>query len=81
MTYCKEFRLNNAIGCPYNIFMVLYSKLKNICTMLENISNSDCKAEREVEEVIRCKSMKVKVEIPTIGRPVHDLLSDFYWFG
>ena len=49
--------------------------------MLENISNSDCRAEREVEEIIRCKSMKVKVEIPTIGRPVHDLLSDFYWFG
>ena len=35
--------------------------------MLENISNSDCKAEREVEEIIWCKSMKVKVETPRLG--------------
>ena len=82
MTYCKEFRLNNAIGCPYNIFMVLCSKLKIFARCLKTSLTVTVKQREKLKRSFGVNQWKWKLkphDWEACARPAIRLL--LVWVG
>ena len=67
MTNCKEFRLNNAIVCPYNIFMVLCSKLKIFARCLTTSLTVTVKQREKLKRSLGVNQWKWKLKSPRLG--------------
>ena len=67
MTNCKEFRLNNAIVCPYNIFMVLCSKLKIFARCLKTSLTVTVKQREKLKRSLGVNQWKRKLKSPRLG--------------